>query len=314
MLPALVLTAGFGTRLDPITRLVAKAAVPLAGKTLIGRSLERLAAQGVTDAVLNLHHRPASITSVVGDGAGLGMRVRYSWEPVILGSAGGPRRALPLLDADRFLIVNGDTLCDIDLADMIRDHEASGAEVSMAVVRNPAPDHYNGIAIDEDRRVTAFVPKGQAADTWHFIGVQVVEASVFAGLEDGVPEETVLGIYRQRVAAGSKSIRCYCVDLPFVDVGTPRDYVAAALALAGPQSANAVEPGASIHPTARVSNSVVWSGATISAGAVVEDCVVTDVTLPTGYRARSVVMIPASVARPDDAAVAGDVAAFALKR
>ena len=77
MLPALVLTAGLGTRLDPLTRLVAKAAVPLAGQTLIERALVRLAHQGVTDAVLNLHHLPASITSIVGDGARLGVRVRY---------------------------------------------------------------------------------------------------------------------------------------------------------------------------------------------------------------------------------------------
>ena len=102
MIPALVLTAGLGTRLDPITRLLAKAAVPLGGVTLIERVLGYLVSQGVTDVVLNLHHRPETIAAVVGDGAHIGpqgLRVRYSWEPRLLGSAGGPRHALPLLDA-----------------------------------------------------------------------------------------------------------------------------------------------------------------------------------------------------------------------
>src|SRR5687767_8191999 len=95
-LPAIVLTAGLGTRLDPITRVVAKAAVPMAGTTPVERVLGWLRREGIDDVVLNLHHRPESITAVVGDGNGLGLRVRYSWERVLLGSAGGPKLALTL--------------------------------------------------------------------------------------------------------------------------------------------------------------------------------------------------------------------------
>src|SRR6185436_7619074 len=116
MLPTLVLTAGIGSRLDPITRLVAKPAVPVAGRTLVERVLDWLRREGATDLVLNLHHRPQTIAAVVGDGAHLGVRVRYSWEQPLLGSAGGPRRALELLQASRFIIVNGDTLTNVDLA------------------------------------------------------------------------------------------------------------------------------------------------------------------------------------------------------
>ena len=111
---ALVLAAGLGTRLRPLTFCRAKAAVPVAGVPLIRRHLARLAILGVRDVVVNLHHRPDTIAAVVGDGAALGTRVRYSWERVLLGSAGGPRRALPLLD-DRFFLINSDTLCDVDL-------------------------------------------------------------------------------------------------------------------------------------------------------------------------------------------------------
>src|SRR6185503_14650300 len=107
---------------------------------------------------------------------------------------------------------------------------------------------------DQDSWVTSFVPRGQAEETWHFIGVQIVEARVFAGLADGVPEETVSGLYRRRLAAGDRKIRCYCLDLPFVDVGTPRDYLDAALGLAGAQGlGNAIEAGADVSPAARLS-------------------------------------------------------------
>src|SRR6188474_919178 len=104
-LPALVLAAGQGTRLDPLTRLTAKAAVPLGGRTLIEHVLDWVKEQGVVEVVMNLHHLPATITSVVGDGAHLGLSIRYSWEQPLLGSAGGPRRALPLLASDEFLMV-----------------------------------------------------------------------------------------------------------------------------------------------------------------------------------------------------------------
>ena len=87
---ALVLTAGLGTRLRPLTDVRAKPAIPVAGEPMIRRIISWLARHGVTDLVLNLHYRPETLTAVVGDGADLAVRVRYSWEPRILGSAGGP--------------------------------------------------------------------------------------------------------------------------------------------------------------------------------------------------------------------------------
>src|SRR4029453_14377549 len=127
MLPALVLTAGLGKRLDPLTRLVAKPAVPVGNRTLVERVLTWLERQGATDLILNLHYRPETITGLIGDGAHLGVRIRYSWEHPLLGSAGGPRHALPLLDAPTFLIVNGDTLCPAPLGPLLSAHRATGA-------------------------------------------------------------------------------------------------------------------------------------------------------------------------------------------
>ena len=77
------------------------------------RILARLRDAGIRRVVLNLHHRAETITRIVGDGSAVGLEVRYSWETDILGSAGGPARAVPLLESDRFLIVNGDTLAEL---------------------------------------------------------------------------------------------------------------------------------------------------------------------------------------------------------
>jgi len=314
VLPALVLTAGLGTRLDPITRLVAKAAVPVAGRSLVERVLDWLAAQQVTDVVLNLHHRPETITAIVGDGSHLGLRVRYSWEMPLLGSAGGPRHALDLLDSDSFFVVNGDTLCNVALASLAAAHQSqyqsSDAGVTMAVFPNPAPDRYNGLKVDDQERVVGFVPRGQTGESWHFTGVQVANRGVFADLPDGVPAESVHGIYKELMRPGTGGVQAHRVDGGFYDVGAPSDYLRTSLALG---NGNAVEPGAAIAPGARVTRSIVWSGATIGAQAVIDDCIVTGVDVPPGFQARYSVLVPASVSQAGDIArVSGDIACYPL--
>ena len=140
---ALILAAGLGTRLRPLTSVRAKAAVPVNGIPLVRRVMAWLVSEGVTEQVINLHHRPASIAAVVGDGRDLGARVRYSWENPVLGSAGGPRHALPLLTdgknpgEDVFVIVNGDTLTDVRVPALMDRHLRSGARVTMALIPNP---------------------------------------------------------------------------------------------------------------------------------------------------------------------------------
>jgi mannose-1-phosphate guanylyltransferase len=300
----MVLTAGLGTRLDPLTRLVAKPAVPVGRRTLIEHGLTWLRGQHVNDVVMNLHHRPETITGILGDGAHLGMTIRYSWERVILGSAGGPRRALSLSRADRVLIVNGDTLCRIELRPMLEFHVQSGAQVTLALMPNPAPDHYNGIVLDEQKRVCGVIPKGQATrDTWHFVGVQIADAHVFARLADGVPAETVAGIYLDMIAEQPGAVRGWPIDVPFMDVGTPRDYLRVALAHA--DAGDVPE---------RLSGSVVWPDARVPADAELHDCIVAGpVVLPSGLRATGSVLVPASVVRPGEkVAVTGQVAVFPM--
>ena len=290
MIPALVLTAGLATRLRPLSLVRAKAAVPVAGAPLVRRILHQLAHADVPGAVLNLHHLPHTITEVVGDGSDLGVPVRYSWEKQVLGSAGGPRRALPLLtDVSRalggsFFILNGDTLTDVDLVALAHAHHESGALVTMAGVLNDRPDKYGGIVTRGDGIVSGFVGPGAREPSYHFVGVQVADRAAFAAVPDDVPWESVGALYPSLITERPNSIRVFPCSAEFHDIGTPADYFDTSLQLAA-SGAGDLEPGAGtrIDPTARVERTILWNDVIVGAGARLRDCIVTDgVHVPEG--------------------------------
>lgn len=295
-LPCLVLTAGLGTRLRPLTNMLAKPALPVAGQPLVARILRSLAHQGVTDAVLNLSHLPHTVTGVVGDGAEFGVRVRYSWEQPVLGSAGGPRHALPLLDAPRFVIVNGDTLTDVRLSEVIAAHEQSGAAVTMAVVPHPAPGRYGGVRVGDTGHVEGFSGRSDTAGAplWHYIGVQVVEASVFATLPDNEPAESVGGIYRELVTRGL--VAAHRSESAFRDIGKPEDYLETTLAVAreeGHTGTVFAEAGAHVDARATLERVILWPGSRVGAGARLTNCIVAGGHVPEGTMAENSCLVPA---------------------
>jgi len=295
MLPVLVLTAGLGTRLRPLTEIVAKPALPVAGRPLVARILAWLASQGADEAVLNLSHLPETIAGVVGDGSQFGLRVRYSWEQPVLGSAGGPRHALPLLGS-RFIIVNGDTLTDVPIGDVIDTHTRSGAAVTMALVPHPAPGRYGGVCVNDAGFIERFTPSAGAGEgpLWHYIGVQVVEASVFADLPDNEPAESVGGIYRALVANGR--VAAHRSDATFRDIGRPEDYLDTAFAVARHDGSLApvIEEGdASYDGSARLDRVILWPGSRVGAGAVLSNCIVAGAHVPPGATAENACLVPA---------------------
>lgn len=315
---ALVLTAGLGTRLRPLTYIRAKAAVPVNGETLVRRSVRWLVREGVRDLVLNLHHMPATVAASVGDGSDLGARVRYSWEDPVLGSAGGPRRALPLLvdwerpsrevtdrqpaaaSRETFIIVNGDTLTDVNLATMAAWHVETGAAVTMALIPNPRPDKYGGVQVADGGWVTGFTRAAAASASYHFIGVQIVEARVFERLEDGVPAETINELYPRMIASDGRSVSGFISDASFRDIGTPSDYLGTSLELAGVEG-NRMTMGARtrIDATASVKRSAVWDDVTIGATVELFECIVCDgAQIPAGARYRRCAIAPADGRRP----------------
>jgi len=273
---ALLLTAGLGTRLRPLTLVRAKPAIPVADEPLIRRIIRWVAANGVVNLTLNLHHLPETITRMVGDGSDLGAAVRYSWEqPTVLGSAGGPRQALDIVGAETFFLINGDTLTDLDLGALASAHTSSGALVTLALVPNVEPLRYGGVRLAEDGRVLGFAPRGPAAvGSFHFIGAQLIHRSVFSELPPGQPANSIGGCYDALLARVPGSIRGFVASANFWDIGTVADYWHTSSAWS--QHAEQAPVNSHISSSAIVRRSIIWDAVTIGKEAVLEDCIVTD--------------------------------------
>jgi mannose-1-phosphate guanylyltransferase len=299
--PAMVLTAGLATRLRPLSLVRAKAAMPVAGKPLVARILQWLRAAGVTRVVLNLHHRPETITRLVGDGSQWGLEVRYSWEREILGSAGGPRRGLPILDAERFLLINGDTLTDCDLRAVVDRHMRSGALVTMAVVAGDV-ERYGGVLVRPDGTVAGFArarhtesakSNGLDLPAFHFIGVQAVETAAFSDVPDDRPSETVRTLYPRLIGERAGSVIAFESQAEFLDVGTARDYLSTVALIAG-REGGTLDCGANslVHPGASVTDSVLWDRVTVGPNAQLINCIAADdVHVPPDARYEGSVLV-----------------------
>lgn len=288
---ALVLAAGLGTRLAPLTSVRAKPAVPIGGEPIIRRIIRWLVAGHVRHITVNLHHLPATITSLVGDGADLGADVRYSWEqPRILGSAGGPRQALDIIGADTFFLVNGDTLTDAPLDALWQAHCVSGAAVTMAVTPNVDPQRYGGVKMDTSGVVSGFAPKGASASgSFHFVGVQVVSREAFLRLAAGQPANTVGGLYDDMLKEQPGSIRGCSIDSRFWDVGTVADYWRTSAAFSNNSGATGVPLS---EETTDIRGSILWNRVSIGDDAALDECIVTDdVAVPAGARYRRQILI-----------------------
>jgi NDP-sugar pyrophosphorylase family protein len=270
--PALILAAGLGTRLLPLSRVRAKPALPIAGVPLIARTLRWLRSAGVRRVVINLHSCPSTVTRIAGDGSSFDLEVRYSWETDVLGSAGGPARAMPLLAADRFLIVNGDMITNVDLQSLADRHVETNAMVTMSVI-DGLPG-YNGVIADDRAIVSGF---GQAPGAFHYIGVQAVNAAVFAGLDPGAKSETVHGIYPALIAQRPEAIRIFHSAAEYFDIGSPRDYLETALTIAG-RERRPIDRGSdvTVGAGATLTNTITWDRVVIGAGSTLSECIVAD--------------------------------------
>ena len=176
----------------------------------------------------------------------------------------------------------------MDLTALATSHRESGALVTLAVLGDKAlVARYGGVITDARGIVYGFVPKGPAAVGYHFVGVQMVHPSVFAGLPPDVPAETTRGVYRDLIAAQPGSVRAFLASGDFWDVGTPSDYLGAALTIGRREGAASPQIGmhSRVEETADIVDSVIWENVLVGAGARLERCVVADgVTIAPGAR------------------------------
>lgn len=179
----------------------------------------------------------------------------------------------------------------------------------MALVPNSEPGHYNGVLLDDHDVITGFIPRGHTIPSWHFVGVQIVNKRVFESLEDGVPAETVAGLYRDLIQTTPGHVRGWRVSTSFLDIGTPRDYLTAAL-----RQPDALPRDVVVPESSSLLRCAVWPGTVIEDHVRLEDSIVAGpLRVPCGLDARAVILVPAHVARPDDRCrVHGDVAIYPL--
>ncbi len=275
---AVVLVGGFGTRLRPLTTHTPKQMLPIVGRPMIERVVAQLAAGGVTDAVLALGYRPDAFIEAYPDDTCAGVTLHYAVESEPLDTAGAVRFAA--LDGGiehTFLVVNGDVLTDLDVAQLWAFHQQTGAEGTIALTPVDDPSRYGVVPIDGDGRVEAFVekpPPGEAPTNWINAGTYVLEPSVL----DRIPAGAKVSIERQTFPdmVADRSLFALHSDAYWVDAGTPATYLQVQLDLIdgvrGVAEA-AVDRGATVAADADVSHSVVMAGVEVGSGAVVRDSV-----------------------------------------
>jgi NDP-sugar pyrophosphorylase family protein len=144
---AMILAAGYGTRLWPLTIDRAKPAIPFMGRPLVGYVAEYLARYGFREIVVNLHHRPESVRAALGDGARFGVRFHYVNEPTILGTGGALDNARELLEGDTFVVVNGKIATDINLDAALETHRRTRSLATLVLRPNHARERYSVVRV-----------------------------------------------------------------------------------------------------------------------------------------------------------------------
>jgi NDP-sugar pyrophosphorylase family protein len=227
---AMVLAAGRGTRLRPLTDTTPKPLLPVAGRPFVEHILEFLRAGGIREVVLNLHHLGHRIEQHLGDGARFGVRVRYSREDPILDTGGGIKRAEPFLAGEPFVVINGDSLLELRLAEVVARHREGGAIATMVVRPDPDAARYGLVeldATDRVRRVTGQPPDAPGPlRPFMFPGVHVFEPAIF----DWMDGDTVFGVtrvtYPRLLAAGVPVVGCV-TSARWINIDTPAALAAA---------------------------------------------------------------------------------------
>jgi NDP-sugar pyrophosphorylase family protein len=228
---AMVLAAGKGTRLAPLTNTLPKPLMSVGGRPLLEHILEFLRAGGIEDVVINLHHLGQRIEETIGDGSRLGVRVRYSWEREILDTGGGIKQAEKLLGDEPFVVCNGDSLLELPLADVVASHRASGAIATLAVRPTPDAARYGLVEIDAQDRVRRIAGRpdlsiDEPLRGFMFPGLHVMEPEIFQWMDAG----TAFGVAREtypRLLAAGRHINGFVTEARWINIDTP-DALAAA--------------------------------------------------------------------------------------
>jgi NDP-sugar pyrophosphorylase family protein len=283
---AIILAAGYGTRLWPLTVDRTKPAIPFLGKPLVGYVAEYLSGFGIRDVVVNLHHRPESVRAALGDGSRFRVHLEYVEEEAILGTSGAIDNARHLLDGDTFFAVNGKIVTDIDLTKALATHRQTGALATLVLLPNAVRERFS-VVETQDGLITGFggmpapLSAGEDLDDERgaplmFTGIQILEPRIFDYIPRGVFSHSVTDVYPQAIARGEKVV-AHIATGRWYELSTIPRYLDISLTLLKDRGADLqVGEDCLIASGADVRESVLWDGVRIEEGARVRRAVLGD--------------------------------------
>ena len=317
---AMILAAGYGTRLWPLTIDRAKPAIPFMGRPLVGYVAEYLARYGFREIVVKLHHRPESVRAALGDGTRFGVRFHYVNEPVILGTGGALDNARTILEGDTFVVVNGKIATDIDLDAALETHRRERALATLVLRANTSRERYSIVRV-RDRLVTGFggypasdkasgaastAQKGEARGEGDdvplmFTGIQVLDPRIFEFIPRGVFSHTVTDAYVPAIARGER-VAAHVAEGSWYELSTVRRYLETSVALMKREGRGVEEGfGSVIEEGAEVSESVLWEGVRVERGARVRRAVLgAGVRVAAGEVVEEAAVVRAELARASE--------------
>ncbi|HEX3578998.1 MAG TPA: NDP-sugar synthase [Thermoanaerobaculia bacterium] len=311
----MVLAAGYGTRLRPVTYTMPKPIVPLGGRPLMGWAVEALLAAGIQDFVVNLHHLPEPIERYLRDRYAGRAQFEFSFEPEILGTGGGVRKVRSLLENEsEFFLVNGDTI-QFPPYDLLRASRSQHDALAALTLRHPpAGDRFTPVYFD-DGVITGFGKGG--GEALMFSGTHLISNRIFDYLPDKDFSGIVDEVYQPLIDSGRERIAGVVDDGLWFDIGTPQRYMTASRTLLDlmvrgqlAPSESAIAGDSLVHDTATVTgamsrsiagersliegaitDTVVWDDCRIARGAKLDGCIVAHgVEIDTAIELRNVLI------------------------
>jgi NDP-sugar pyrophosphorylase family protein len=309
---AMILAAGLGTRLWPLTEGRSKPAIPFLNRPLISYSVDYVRAAGIRDIIINLHHQPESITEALGDGSALGVNIEYSFEEEILGTSGALDRVRDALGDDHFVVINGKIVTDIDLNAAIIDHRNRDAIATLALRKNTARERFSIVETDERGLIEKFAgfpdPLSSGEPPLMFTGIQVLSPHIFEYIPQGRFSHSTIDVYPQAIARRERVI-AHVAQGSWYEMSTLERYLDASILFMRKQGlSNVVGPGSLIEPGAEVEDSVLWEGVRVEGGARINRSVLAaGVRISAGTQIENAVVTRLdSLRSPEGGEVAGE--------
>lgn len=275
---AMILSAGYGTRLWPLTEDRTKPAIPILGKPLVGYVAEYLAKYDCRAIAVNLHHRPESVRAALGDGSRFGVSLHYIEEPEILGTSGAIDNARAFFETETFIVINGKIITDIDLTAALETHRNTKAIATLVLLPNPRRERFSTVKTKEGF-IQGFggMPdlSGNDPTPLMFTGIQILEPAIFKYIPPGVFSHSTTDVYPRAIAEG-KRVAAHVATGEWYELSTIQRYLDISLNMLAERGETWTAGARCVVEPNAVTEAILWDNVVIEAGARVNRAVIGD--------------------------------------